>query len=105
MERIRHELADIIFLGNYFDNTEATITEVPARSVVLAFAVHGQRRTNQRAIVVTNTSDQPRNYRWRFGHQDVRQAKLYSPFESVRAVTPGRALEIKPAGLHILVQA
>ena len=105
VERLRHELAEIIFLGNYFDNTEASVTCSTAAPGAIHFTVHGHRQTNQRAIVVVNTSDHPHTYRWRFSHRDVSQARLYAPFEEAKAITPATTVEIKPVGLHILVEA
>ena len=105
VERLRHELAEIIFLGNYFDNTEASVTCSTAAPGAIHFTVHGHRQTNQRAIVVVNISDHPHTYRWRFSHRDVSQARLYAPFEEAKAITPATTVEIKPVGLHILVEA
>ena len=105
VERLRHELAELIFLGSYFDNTEASITEPPTTSSALRFAVHGHRQTNQRAIVVVNTSDRQLKYGWKFTHKDVPQARLYAPFEAPRLLDTTTPVEIKPLGLHILVEA
>jgi hypothetical protein len=104
VERLRHELADLIFLGNYFDNTEASVAESPTAPGTLLFAVHGHRQTNQRAIVVVNTSDRQLKYAWKFTHKDVTQARLYAPFEAPKLLSSAATVEIKPLGLHILVE-
>jgi len=105
VERLRHELADLIFLGNFFDDTEAEVTEPSASSGALRFAVHGHRQTNQRAIVVVNTSDRPLKYVWKFTHKEVMQARLHAPFEAPKVLATATTVEIKPLGLHILVEA
>lgn len=106
VERIRRELADIIFLGKYYDNLYATINlsggGMPAD---LVYKTHGHYQTDRRAIVVANLSGQPYQYQWQFGHRDVQKAQLYTPFEPVREVLKGTPLEIKPEGLHILVES
>ena len=105
VERIRHALTDIIFLGAYFDEEGASITEVggqPGSAIV--FRVHGDVSSGRRAIVVSNDSPQPRAYTWRFTHRHVARARLYAPFEPVRDVTADSELGIPPTGLHILVE-
>ncbi len=106
VERIRQELADIIFLGRYYDYLDAQINLVNgARPGDLVFKTHGHYQTDRRAIVVANLSGQPYQYQWEFGHRDVKKAQLYAPFEPVREALKGSPLEIKPEGLHILVES
>jgi len=100
VERIRHELADIIFLGIYHDNLGATIS-----SDKLLFRVHEDRATGRRAITVVNPTDKPLTYRWKFLHSDVKRATLYAPFQTPRKVSNATPLHIKGEGLHILVKA
>lgn len=99
--RIREELKDLIFLGNYYDNQDAVIKSA---SKDLLFKVHGSKNPDRRAIVVINNSDNESEYNWKFLHRDVKEAKLYSPFESPRIVSVDEEIKIKPAVLHILVE-
>lgn len=106
VERIRRELADIIFLGSYHDNQGAEVTAVGAGNAqsAIAFAVHGEKQTDRRAIVVANTGFVPCSYRWRFTHRAVRKAKRYEPFQPVQMVYADSVTQIKPLALHILVE-
>ena len=104
VERIRKELRDVIFLGNYYDSLDAKITELPEHSGQLVFRVHGHSKTDQRAVVVVNASDSPGEYQWEFLHGKVDAANLYAPFEPVRKVSKGTSLEITGQGLHILLE-
>jgi hypothetical protein len=110
IERIRQELAPIIFLGRFYDNQGAHLTSHgvqrdQALSPDLLFAVHGDSAGAQRAIVVVNNSDAPRTYEWKFSHRPVKTARLYIPFEPLKDVADGAPLEIEGQGLHILVEA
>jgi hypothetical protein len=110
IERIRQELAPLIFLGNFYDNQGAEVTtveELPgnAQSSGVSFAVHGDSAGKRRAIVVVNHSSAVRKYKWKFTHRQVETAKLYVPFEGVKEVASAAPLEIKGPGLHILVEA
>ena len=105
VERIRHALANLIFLGAYFDEEGASITEVGGQpGTALVFRVHGHASSGRRAIVVSNYSPQPRAYTWRFTHRSVARARLYAPFEPVKEVAAASELAIPPIGLHILVE-
>ena len=68
VERIRHEFAGIIFLGDYFDDQLAAVTEGPRApgAAGLQFAVHGDRATKRKAIVVVNRTKEVRRYAWRW---------------------------------------
>ena len=82
IERIRQELAPLIFLGKFYDNQGAQLTAAegqlakPLTPDVL-FAVHGDSAGTRRAIVVVNNSDAPRTYNWTFTYRHVETAKLY----------------------------
>lgn len=116
VESIRNELADIIFLGDYYDTLDGMVHEVtvdnsggavsykPVSTGALPFRVHGNHDTDRRAIVVANTSPQERTYFWEFLHAEVPSAELYEPFQPVRSVTPDTPLTIKSEGLHVLVE-
>jgi hypothetical protein len=105
VERIRHQLADIIFLGAYFDEEGASIIEVGGQpGMAIVFRVHGDVSSGRRAMVVSNYSPQPRAYTWRFTHRHVARARLYVPFETVKDVTAASELSIPPIGLHVLVE-
>jgi hypothetical protein len=103
VERIRKELQDIIFLGNYFDTAGAGVT-VKSQAGSLSYRVHGRIADDKRAITIMNSSGSPKSYSWEFTHKEVKHARLYSPFEPVRTVTSGTVLEISSEGLHILVE-
>ena len=105
VERIRRELLDIVFLGNYYDNLGADITAADAQAdSVVDYRVHGSVDTNRRAITIMNPTGKPAQYNWAFLHRDVISAELYAPFEPVIEVHAGEPLTIKPHGLHILVE-
>jgi hypothetical protein len=110
IERIRQELASIIFLGRFYDDQGAELTSLEvqgdkALSSEVRYAVHGDSAGVRRAIVVANNSDAPRTYGWKFSHRYVNAAKLYVPFKPMQDVSSGSALEIEGSGLHILVEA
>jgi hypothetical protein len=107
VERIRRSLADIIFLGDYFDELDAAITEVTGsdQSTRLHYRVHGDKDTGRHAMVVVNDSAEPARYAWKFLHREILEAELYTPFEAVRTVKQDDILEIGADGLQILVEA
>jgi hypothetical protein len=110
IERIRQELAPLIFLGNFYDNQGAQVATAEeqrgkSQSPDFLFAVHGDVAGKRRSIVVVNNSSAARKYRWKFTHRQVETAKLYVPFEGVKEVASADLLEIKGAGLHILLEA
>jgi Domain of unknown function (DUF6259) len=109
--RIRKELADFIFTGDYLDDQGARIDiknnqgreseKDPGR---LIFKVHGNRKTGKRAIVIANEGPRPVWYNWTFTHANVREVKMYSPFSGERILKAGEPVEIKPDGLQILIE-
>jgi hypothetical protein len=107
--RIRQELAQLIFLGNFYDNQGAQLAAAdgqppkPLPPDVL-FAVHGDSAGQRRAIVVVNNSSTARKYEWKFSHREVKTAKLYMPFKGVKEVASADPLEIEGLGLHILIE-
>lgn len=110
VERIRQELAPLIFLGKFYDNQGAHVALAGAQpgkplSPDLFFAVHGDSAGQQRAIVVVNHSGSAQRYTWRFTHRQVERARLYAPFEGMKEVATSDPLEIKGPGVHILVEA
>jgi hypothetical protein len=133
VERIRGELKDIIFLGDYFDTQGVKITELSAAnpdssptvrrvggevmlpkgeiagsaegSSQLESRVHGHFTTNQRAIVIANKTDNEVIYRWEFLHRKVAKATLHRPFAPQQTVHNGDSLKIEGMGLHILVES
>jgi hypothetical protein len=102
-DRIRGELNDIIFMGKFYDNQGAKIEEISSKGALL-FKVHGHSKTDQRAIVVANNTANPTKYVWKFTSKEVKRARLYAPFEEVKAVSQGDTLTIKSEGLHIIVE-
>jgi hypothetical protein len=105
VERLRAELAEIVFLGKYLDELGAEIMDRggPSAARALYYAVHEHAGNGRRAIVVANDSARPRTYTWRFTPARADRATLYAPFERPRSVASGTAVEIGGVGLHILV--
>ncbi len=131
-ERIRKELLDTIFCGDYFDMLDASVIEVsmtpkaatapapppeddriiPAGSATLQgfysgqmhWRVHGHLQTGRRAIVVINTSKDQRYYTWQFKHHDVQSALLYEPFRPVREIKQADGVRISGERFHVVVE-
>ncbi len=107
INRIRRELTEYIFTGDYFDDRGAVITKVEKNEpepTGLVFKVHGNYQNGRRAIVITNEGLTPLKYTWKFTHRDVKEVMMYSPFAGVRILKSGEAVEIKPDALQILVE-
>ncbi|MCG3148450.1 MAG: hypothetical protein PCFJNLEI_01893 [Verrucomicrobiae bacterium] len=102
IERLRHDLADIIFLANYFDTFDASVTVVGGEKV--EYRVHGHRETDRRALVIANPTAGEIEYRWKFLHKDLAHADLYAPFQPVLTVRQGDSLRIQPERVQILVE-
>ncbi len=130
-ERIRGELLDTIFCGDYLDMLDASVIEVsvkpnasapatrpaddriiPAGSATLQgfysgqmhWRVHGNLHNGRRAIVVINTSQDQRYYTWQFKHRDVQTALLYEPFRPVQEVRQTDAVRIAAERFHVVVE-
>lgn len=111
--RIRAELADTVFLGNYYDNVGARVYDAkldPAggpptysQQTSLVYRVHGNRETGRRAIVVANPTNTPRTYFWEFLTTPVEQVKVYEPFQPTRVVGRAEPLTIPAERVQILV--
>jgi len=111
INRIRTELTDYIFTGDYFDDQGGKIRIADNKdkdSIIhsrdLVFKMHGNHRTGKRAMVIVNDGLQTVSYNWTFTHKDVREVQLYSPFNGVKILKTGEPVEIKPDGLQILVE-
>ncbi len=105
VERIRSQFAGVIFLGDYFDDQLVEVSEAGlAHSANLRFAVHGDRKTGRKAIVVTNRTRQERRYRWRWLAGGRSSLTLHEPFRAPREVAAGQEIDLAPIGLHILVE-
>ncbi|MCL5270998.1 MAG: DUF6259 domain-containing protein [bacterium] len=106
--RIREELKDVIFLGNYYDDQGAQVTPVGADGRpgpgALSFRVHGRRDIDRRAIAVANYGDEENRFQWKFTDRDVPEVELRAPFEPERRVKAGEPVAIKPHGVVILLQ-
>ena len=106
IERIRHELADVLFLGDYFDDQLAVVSEPGlAKLTDLRFAVHGDRKTKRKAIVVVNRARAARRYSWRWLAAGSSRLTLIEPFQAPREAFMGTELELHPMGMHILVES
>jgi len=105
VERLRGELAGIIFLGRYLDDQGAAITDETrtGQDRALYYAVHAHPTDGRRALVVANDAGSPRKYSWKFDPRSVNNVTLYAPFAPARVVARGETLEIPAVGLHILV--
>ncbi len=116
VQRLRTELAPILFLGRYYDTMDARIKEIaagkgdgapkyiPADSGGLPYRVHGHRETGQHAIAVANSSINERIYFWEFLEGGVTQADLYEPFQPMRTVSSGEPVSIKGQTVQILLE-
>jgi hypothetical protein len=105
VERIRREFAEVIFLGDYFDDQLAVVSETgQANAANIRFAVHGDRRTKRKAIVVVNRTGQPRRYNWRWLAAGGSRLTLHEPFLAPREVSMAEPLEMRPMALHILLE-
>jgi hypothetical protein len=111
VNRIRAELTDYIFTGDYFDDQGGKIVIAGNKgqqsngiSGNLVFKIHGNHQTGKRAMVIVNDCLQPVSYNWIFTHNNVREVKLYSPFSAVRILKAGEPVEIKADGLQILIE-
>jgi hypothetical protein len=107
INRIRAELAEYIFTGDYFDDQGAKIVaegseNLPATG--LAFKVHGNHTNGKQAIIVVNGSQESHRYNWAFTGRKVGEVVLYSPFEESRTLKEGEPVEIKGEGLQILIE-
>jgi len=132
VERIREELQDIIFLGEYCDNLYATVTPAEAKQKTeaksnyvvggevmvpgdgssqaaaaaagtLHYRMHKDWSGEHLAIVIANGDNNAASYTWQADDAYEQEAVLYSPFEEPRRVMPEDVPEIKGLGLHILV--
>lgn len=105
INRIRGDLAPLIFTGKYYDDQGATLRELPGNSLNnLIFKVHGNTANTQKAIVVVNRAATPVEYTWTFTHSKVSKALLYSPFHAPVEVLSGQTVKIAGDGLHILAE-
>jgi hypothetical protein len=108
INRIRNELSDYIFAGDYFDDQggkiQVTGSAEAANSNSLVFKVHGNQKTGKRAMVIVNYGPEPLTFKWSFENRNVREALLYSPFNGARTIREGETVEIKADGLQILVE-
>ena len=111
VNRLRAELADTIFTGDYLDDRGARIDvrngqaqDSSSDSAGLVFKVHGNRKTGQRALVITNEGSRPVWYTWTFTQKNIREVRLYAPFAGAKTIKAGEPMEIKPAGLQILIE-
>jgi hypothetical protein len=108
INRIRTDLSDYIFTGDYFDDQGGKIEFVGSENSVnapgLAFKVHGNHKTGKRAIVIVNYASEVQTYKWSFTDRIVREVVLYSPFTIPRTIKAGDPVEIKAEGLQILIE-
>jgi len=130
VERIREELKDIIFLGEYCDNLYATVTaretlqedvqstrklggevmipgggssQAAVAAGKLHYRMHKDWSGEHLAIVVANSDSNELSYTWQADDGYMQDAILYAPFEEPREVKGEDVLRIKGCGLHILV--
>jgi hypothetical protein len=104
VERIRRKFAAVIFLGDYFDDQLAAVSETGQAAANLRFAVHGERGGGRKAIVVVNRTRQTRRYSWRWLAAGGSQLTLHEPFATPREVSMGGQLAMLPMALHILME-
>jgi hypothetical protein len=108
INRIRTELGEYIFTGDYFDDQGGNIHVVSTGDKGgqgdLTFRIHGNRKTGKRAMVVVNDGVEPVVFTCTFTHRNVPEMKLYSPFAGIRTVKTGEPLEIRGESVQILVE-
>ncbi|HEV8634931.1 MAG TPA: DUF6259 domain-containing protein [Chloroflexota bacterium] len=98
--RIRRELEDTIFLGEFLDVLEVTVAPHPH----LKFNTHRNPRTGQRACVLVNQAETPVETTLSF--EGVSGPLLvYEPFAEVRRATSPAALSVPGERLAIVVEA
>lgn len=103
--RIRRELHDLIFYARYYDEETGHIKPVDSSSSdMLQCQIHGHLKSDQRAMVVINTSTDTLRYTWKFDHKVINQAVLHEPFAPNRVVKAKDTVEIKPYGLQVIVE-
>lgn len=132
IERIRKDLLDVIFIGKYYDNTEAYVSPetvdtygdnenreedignevmIPGGGASISFSskqglfykLHGSNDDKRRAIVVINTTSSTIKYNWAFKKRSSKRLLLYRPFEKPTEIKNGKMLEIPGEGIHIIV--
>jgi hypothetical protein len=105
VERIRKDLHEVVFYARYYDDQGGQVTTIDdSQSASLPFSVHGHFQKDQRAMVVINNYPETKQYIWKFTHKKIQKALLYQPFAPVRTINQADTLEIKPEGLHIIVE-
>ena len=132
VERIRGELKDILFLGEYGDNLFAKVNQIGAEAAQgktgegrrvggevmvpggmtesaaasaesLHWRTHRSLDGKQLALVVANEETDKAAYTFGFDGAYAQGAVLYRPFAEPRKIAPGETVEIDGNGLHILV--
>lgn len=105
VERIRGELSDIIFLGDYLDNQGAKVNAVnEEHSNALHFKVWRNPKTDQNAIIIANDSPDAVQLNWEFTNKNVKQAIIYEPFRKPVIVIQGTPITIKEEGVQMIVE-
>ena len=105
IERIRKELSDIIFLGDYLDNQDAKVNAVNEKlSNALHFKVWRNPKTDQYAIIIANESSDAIQLNWEFTDKNIKQVMLYEPFREPVVVKRGTPITIKAQGVQILIE-
>ena len=131
VERIRTELKDIIFLGEYGDDLFAVVSQTDSQQKNvkreervlggevmvpggvgsslegtadnLQYRTHRSLEGDRLAIVIANCCKQAVTYTWKVNERYQQEAVLYTPFAKPRKVYKGEILKIPGIGLHILV--
>jgi hypothetical protein len=103
-ERIRGELRDTIFTGDYLDTLVSSVRETPIPSGQIHWRVHANLQSGKRAIVVVNASPEKRTYTWGFLNRKVKTAWLYEPFCARREVEQGKAVAIPGERFQVIVE-
>jgi len=97
--RIREELEDTIYYGEFLDKLEATVeTHDDVR-----WNTHRNPDTGRRACVLANLGHEPRQATVRFDG-DSRPVTVHVPFKEVVKATQPAAITIKPRQLAIVVE-
>jgi hypothetical protein len=98
--RIRGELVDTLYLGQFLDTKGAEVTG----PTTLRYAVHRNRVTGKRACVVLNLSDAEADATVRFAEPSSTRAQIVRPFDSPRSGISPISLTIPAERLAIVVE-
>ncbi|MBI4531867.1 MAG: hypothetical protein HY709_10155, partial [Candidatus Latescibacteria bacterium] len=99
--RLRDELSDTIFLGEFLDTLEVTVTG----SEQVRYATHRNPKTGKRACVLVNQGEEPREATVVFADSSCGRIRICQPFEPVRIQETPASISIPCERLAIVVES